>query len=177
MKTVYVSIGSNVEPERYIRSCLRAMVLEFDEIVVSPVYQNPAEGFIGDDFLNLVAAFETRDSAPCIARKINLIEKILGRVRAGEKFGPRTLDIDILLYGNEVIRFGKYSFPRKELVKYPFMLKPLVDIAPDLKHPETGLAFKSLWNDLSRSNPILTPVELSRTGLPNCVWPRSYKNY
>ncbi|MBT8142984.1 MAG: 2-amino-4-hydroxy-6-hydroxymethyldihydropteridine diphosphokinase [Gammaproteobacteria bacterium] len=170
MTTVYVSIGSNVDPERYIRSCLRALVLEFDQLEVSPVYQNPAEGFEGDDFLNLVAAFETHESAPAIARKINLIEKILGRLRAGEKFGPRTLDIDILLYGDEIIQFGKYAFPRKELVKYPFMLKPLVDIAPSLKHPVSKQLFSEIWDELSRTKPILTPIKLNRIGLPNCHW-------
>lgn len=170
MTTVYVSIGSNIDPERHIRSCLRALVLEFDKLDVSPIYQNPAEGFIGADFLNLVAAFNTRDSAPDLARKLNLIENILGRVRVGEKFGPRTLDIDILLFGDEVIQFGKYSFPRKELVKYSFMLKPLVDISPDLKHPGTHELFSELWQVLSESKPVLTPIKLSRTGLPNCTW-------
>lgn len=175
MKTVYVSIGSNIDPERHIRSCLRALVLEFDHLKVSPIYQNPAEGFVGDDFLNLVVAFETPDSAPQIARKLNLIENLLGRLRAGEKFGPRTLDIDILLYGDEVIQFGKYSFPRKELVKYPFMLKPLVDVCPDLKHPVTHELFSTLWAQLSQTNPILTPITLDRSGLPNCHWHAPYR--
>ena len=173
MTTVYVSIGSNVNPEQHIRSCLRALVLEFDHLEVSPIYQNPAEGFIGDDFLNLVAAFETNDSAPEIARKLTLIENLLGRVRAGEKFGPRTLDIDILLYGDEIIKFGKYEFPRQELVKYSFMLKPLVDINPDLKHPVTKELFKTLWAELSLKKYTLTPILLNRIGLPNCTWHKS----
>ena len=88
----------------------------------------------------------------------------------GEKFGPRTLDIDILLFGEEVIAFGKYSFPRKELVKYPFMLKPLVDVAPNLKHPVTREYFRNIWKTLSATNPVLTPVEINRIGLPNCNW-------
>ncbi len=174
MTTVYISIGSNVNPEQHIRSCLRALVLEFNELNVSPVYQNPAEGFDGDDFLNLVASFETTDSAPEIARKLTLIETLLGRLRAGEKFGPRTLDIDILLFGEEVIKFGKYAFPRDELVKYPFMLKPLVDIAPTLKHPESRQAFSELWRDLSYKKHTLTEVKLNKIGLPNCRWHKSF---
>ena len=173
MPTVYISIGSNVNPEQHIRSCLRALVLEFDHLELSPIYQNPAEGFDGDDFLNLVASFETKDSAPAVARKLSLLENLLGRLRAGEKFGPRTLDIDILLYGDEVIKFGKYSFPRKELVKYPFMLKPLVDIAPTLKHPVSHKSFLSLWENLSKKKHTLTPVVFNRVGLPNCIWHKS----
>ncbi len=175
MTTVYISVGSNVNPEQHIRSCLRALVLEFDELNVSPIYQNPAEGFDGDDFLNLVASFETNDSAPEIARKLNLIETLLGRLRAGEKFGPRTLDIDILLFGEEVIKFGKYAFPRDELVKYPFMLKPLVDIAPKLIHPETHQPFIDLWRELSNKKHILTEIKLNKIGLPNCHWHKSFK--
>jgi len=174
MTTVYISIGSNVNPEQHIRSCLRALVLEFDQLNVSPIYQNPAEGFVGDDFLNLVASFETTDSAPAIARKLNLIETLLGRLRVGEKFGPRTLDIDILLFGDEVIKFGKYAFPRKETVKYPFMLKPLVDIAPALIHPETHEAFADIWKKLSQQKHTLTEVALNKIGLPNCHWHPSF---
>jgi 2-amino-4-hydroxy-6-hydroxymethyldihydropteridine diphosphokinase len=174
MKTVYLSIGSNVEPEQHIRSCLRALALEFNSLDVSPIYRNPAEGFIGDDFLNLVVGLQTNDNAPEIARKLNTIENLLGRVRVGEKFGPRTLDIDILLFGEEVIEFGKYAFPRKELVKYPFMLKPLVDVAPDLKHPVTREYFRNIWKSLSATNPVLTPVEINKVGLPNCHWHSGY---
>ena len=75
MKTVYLSIGSNVDPEQHIRSCLRALALEFNSLDVSPIYQNPAEGFVGDDFLNLVVSLQTNDSAPEIARKLNTLEK------------------------------------------------------------------------------------------------------
>jgi len=175
MTTVYISIGSNVNPKQHIRSCLRALVLEFNDLDVSPIYQNPAEGFVGDDFLNLVASFETNDSAPEVARKLTLIETLLGRLRAGEKFGPRTLDIDILLYGDEVIKFGKYAFPRDELVKYPFMLKPLVDISPELTHPATRTPFVELWRELSKKKHTLTEIKLNKIGLPNCTWHTAFK--
>ena len=174
MTTVYISIGSNVHPEQHIRSCLRALVLEFDHLELSPIYQNPAEGFDGDDFLNLVASFETNDSAPAVARKLSLLENLLGRLRVGEKFGPRALDIDILLYGDEVIKFGKYAFPRDELVKYPFMLKPLIDIAPALTHPETREPFIELWRELSNKKHTLTEIKLNKVGLPNCHWHPSF---
>lgn len=174
MTTVYISIGSNVNPEQHIRSCLRALVLEFDHLNVSPIYQNPAEGFVGADFLNLVASFETNNSAPEIARKLTLLEVLLGRLRAGEKFGPRTLDIDILLFGDEVIKFGKYTFPREELVKYPFMLKPLVDIAPKLAHPQSREKFSELWRELSKKKHTLREINLNKIGLPNCTWHKSF---
>lgn len=132
---VYVSIGSNIEPERHVREALRELREAFGRIEVSPVYRTAAVGFDGDDFLNLVVGFETEHDVHAVDDALDAIEQRARRERAGERFAPRTLDLDLLLFGDCVIDDGHVRVPRQELLEYAFMLKPLADLAPDLQHP------------------------------------------
>lgn len=144
MTRVYVSIGSNVEPEQNVALALELLRERFGRIEVSPIYRTAAVGFDGDDFLNLVVAFDTDMSVETLDVELDSIETAAGRARNAERFAPRTLDIDLLLYGEAVIESGGIRIPRKELVRYAFMLKPLVDIAAARKHPQDGRSFAEL---------------------------------
>lgn len=149
MPRVFVSIGSNVEPERHVRFAVRALRERFGELDVSPVYRTAAVGFDGDDFLNLAVGFHTDESIESVDAALDAIESSAGRYRSGvgnggngARFAPRTLDLDLMLFGDAVmdttVDARRIRVPRKEITEYAFMLRPLADIAGDFPHP--GLA-------------------------------------
>lgn len=145
MPRVYVSVGSNLEREINIRGAIAALRARFGAVDLSPVYESKAEGFDGEDFYNLVAAFDTQESIEQLHRGLAEIEKAHGRSRSDARFGPRTLDIDILLYGDAIYREGRFDIPRREILRWPFVLGPLAQLAPQARHPETGERFVDLW--------------------------------
>jgi 2-amino-4-hydroxy-6-hydroxymethyldihydropteridine diphosphokinase len=159
MPDVFVGIGSNVEPERHIRKAVKLLREEFGPLCVSPVYRNPAVGFDGDDFFNLVAGFESKAGYETVHAILERIEAACGRVRGGPRYAPRTLDIDLLLYG-DMVREMAPVLPRKDLLRYAFVLKPMVDIAPDRKHPVTGRSFAAHWTEFDTASQPLVMVRL-----------------
>lgn len=145
MPRVYVSIGSNVDRERNLRGGLNDLRSAFGEIALSPVYESEAIGFVGAPFLNLVAAFDTDERIEAVDATLSRIEEFHGRVRGEERFAPRTLDIDLLLYGDAVVQCPGLSVPRDEILHYAFVLRPLADLAGDLKHPVLQRSYRELW--------------------------------
>lgn len=145
MPRVYVSIGSNVRPEENVRAAIRLLREKFGELEISPVYQTAAVGFEGDDFLNLVVAFESNEPAQTVDTVLDEIERHCGRETGSPRFAPRTLDLDLLLYGEQILDFPGLRLPRPEILKYAFVLAPLADIAYHNKHPETGRSFGEMW--------------------------------
>lgn len=167
MPRVYLGLGSNVEPEKNICSCLAALLERFELVAASRVYQTPAEGFVGADFLNAVVALETEYSVDALRISLRSIEREHGRRRSqSEKFNSRTLDIDLLLYDDWVVEEANYRLPHRDVLKYAFVLYPLSEIAPDMLHPVLQQSFLELAeaSRLSREN--MTVVK------PNCAhWP------
>jgi 2-amino-4-hydroxy-6-hydroxymethyldihydropteridine diphosphokinase len=145
MPEVFLSIGSNIDRERHIPSALRELERRFGTLAVSSVYETAAVGFEGPAFHNLVVGFETEHSIPEIAEILTEIEELHGRTRQCKKFSSRTLDLDLLLYGDAVLREGKLNLPRDEITRYAFVLEPLAEIAPDRRHPVTGQSYQALW--------------------------------
>ena len=145
MPRVWVSIGSNIDRERHVRAAVAALRERFGELVVSPVYETPAEGFAGDPFYNLVAGFFTDVPPSGLHEALREIENRNGRVRGAAKFSARTLDIDALTYGDARTDEGGKHLPRDEIVRYAFVLKPLADVAPEEIHPEAGRSYRELW--------------------------------
>ncbi|MGB5624075.1 MAG: 2-amino-4-hydroxy-6-hydroxymethyldihydropteridine diphosphokinase [Gammaproteobacteria bacterium] len=160
MTEVFVGVGSNLEPERHLRNALAALAEAFGVLKLSPVYRSSPVGFEGDDFLNMVIGFDTDLSIEGVVAEFCRIEDAAGRVRGGEKFGPRTLDLDLLLYGNAVHRAGEISVPRDEITQYAFVLRPLTDIAGDRVHPAEGRSFAEMWSDFDQSSHPLRTVDL-----------------
>ena len=160
MARVYVSIGSNIDRARNIRAALDALAERFANLEQSRVYESTAVGFAGDPFYNLVAAFDAEEEPREIVRQLHEIEERQGRGRGGERFAPRTLDIDLLLYDDLQMREGKLVLPRDEITRYAFVLRPLAELAPDLRHPVNGCTYAELWNDFSAEDQDLWPVEL-----------------
>lgn len=161
MVRVYISVGSNVDRERHLLSAFEALGA-LGGIDVSPVYESEAVGFEGDPFYNCVVALETSLPLGELARRLRGIEADNGRVRGGPKFSSRTLDLDILTYGEQVGEFDGISLPRDEIARYAFVLKPLADIAPDALLPPSGPSYAELWRAQMASQPKMTAVSLRR---------------
>jgi 2-amino-4-hydroxy-6-hydroxymethyldihydropteridine diphosphokinase len=153
MPDVFLSIGSNVDRDQHIPSALAELEARFGPLMVSSVYESQAVGFQGDPFYNLVVGFRSDLSLQQIADKLTEIEIQHGRTRDSKKFSPRTLDIDLILYGDLVGQLGRLILPRPELTEYAFMLEPLAEIAPGRVHPVAGKTYAALWAayDKSRS--------------------------
>lgn len=158
MVKVYVGIGSNIDRESNIRGGLQALAERFGKLLLSPVYQCKSVGFDGDDFYNLVAIFITHKEVDEVASDLKSIEYDFGRKRNETRFSSRTLDIDLLLYGDLVD--SNYDVPREDITKYAFVLKPLFDMEPELVHPQVGKTVSELWQSFPKKDSKLKQVHL-----------------
>ncbi len=156
---VWLSLGSNIDRERNIRGALRDLTAEFGQLVVSQVYECQAVGFDGDPFYNLVVGIDSERSPLELARAMRAIEDAHGRTRGGDKFAPRTLDIDLLTYGDSVLNAGPLRLPRDEILKYAFVLGPLAEVAGAERHPVDGRSYAELWAAFNQAAQPLRPVE------------------
>jgi len=164
---VFVSIGSNIEPERNIRAAVRALRAGFSNLAMSPVFESKAEGFEGNDFYNCAARFDTNDPLDRLCERLGRIEADHGRVRTGKRFSPRTLDIDVLLYGDLVRHDKRFDIPRRDILAYAHVLGPLVALAPDLRHPETGERLADRWQKFANKDSLREiSVDFDDTGRP-----------
>jgi len=157
---VYVSAGSNVEPEKHLAMACQELARRFGALRRSSVYRNPAVGFEGPDFLNLVIAFTTSEAPKAIIAELERLHQLAGRVRGPDPFSPRTLDLDLLLYGDRVISAAGIRVPHRDIETYAFVLCPLAELAPGLRHPVTGQTMAQMWADFDRRAHPLERVEL-----------------
>lgn len=160
MTQVFVSVGSNQQARKYVPMALAAIESEFSPVAMSPVYESVAVGFDGENFLNLVVGFDTDLSLVKLAGRLDQIEQSCGRKRGGERFTSRTMDLDLLTYGDLHRHDDEYDIPRDEIIRYAFVLKPLSQLVPDCVHPELGLSFSRLWEEGDFSGQDLWEVEL-----------------
>lgn len=151
MPEVYVAAGSNVEPERHLARAVEGLAREFPGVRFSPWYRNRAVGFEGDDFINLVAGFSTALPVRRLLARLQAIEMQCGRRRAGPRWAPRTMDLDVLLYGDLVCDEPGLKLPRPDLLKRAYMLGPLAALAPEVLHPVEGLTVGELWQRFDRA--------------------------
>jgi 2-amino-4-hydroxy-6-hydroxymethyldihydropteridine diphosphokinase len=144
----FVSIGSNIDREQNVRGALQALHEAFGPLLISSIRETAAVGFVGDPFHNLAAGFFSELPAHDVIKTLSGIEQRHGRTRGGERFGARTLDIDLLLYGEKID--AELKLPRAEITQHAFVLEPLAEIAPALKHPREHRSFAELWRELKR---------------------------
>jgi 2-amino-4-hydroxy-6-hydroxymethyldihydropteridine diphosphokinase len=160
MPTVYLGLGSNVDPEKNLRLGVNELRRRYGDLAISSTYRNAAVGFEGDDFWNLVVGFESEDGAASIQDEIEIIHGLAGRQRGTDRYSSRPLDIDLLLYGDLVIDEPPVHVPRSDVLTYNFVLRPLAELAPDLNHPETGRAMAEHWRECDTSGHPLTLVDV-----------------
>ena len=145
MPEVYVAAGSNIEPERHMQQAVAELVRAFPGVRFSSWYRNRAVGFDGEDFINLAAGFSTALPVHAVLERLHAIEGRCGRGRDAPRWAPRSMDLDVLLYGELVCEEPGLKLPRPDLVKRAYMLGPLAEIAPQLRHPTAGLTIGELW--------------------------------
>jgi len=145
--TVYLGLGSNVEPERHFELGLAALRDQFGQVDLSPLHRSAAVGFDGSDFLNAVARIRTTLSVGALKAWLTELENRHGRDRDQPRYSDRSLDIDILLYGDAHGVVDGLTLPRDEILEQAYVLKPLAELAPDLVHPATGRRMADHWSD------------------------------
>ena len=144
MTTAFVGIGSNLgEPERQIAAALEQLAAEdgIDVVAVSTLRETEPVGYLEQpNFLNGAAQLETELAPSELLERLLAIEGRLGRVRGeGPRFGPRTIDLDLLLYGDESISEPGLTVPHPRMWERRFVLEPLAELAPGLEIPGVGL--------------------------------------
>ena len=147
MKIVYLSLGSNIgDREQMLQSALdRLQAPDLKIQRISSVYETEPVDFKEQrSFLNLVAEAETELFPMMLLSRIQKVELQLGRKRTGPAKGPRTIDIDILLFGASRVHSARLKIPHPRMHERRFVLAPMVELAPDLRHPELHRTMRDL---------------------------------
>ena len=149
MNRIFLSLGSNIQPAKYIPACFQKLKERFHVLKISPVYETTPVGPAGSfSFWNAVVEIETDLTGKNLSDALRSIEEALGRVRNPlNKFAPRTLDIDIL--------------PQPDYQNLAFIMIPLADISPDTLDPQTGKSFRELAQALAAEGKAFRKVQPS----------------
>jgi len=148
---VLVAAGSNIEPEANLRRALDTLACHYPRMQCSRAYRNAAVGFAGEDFVNLVIKFDTDDDdVRSVLAQLHEAEAACGRARAAPKWAPRSMDLDVLLFGDRVCDEPGLVLPRPDLVRRAYMLGPAAELAPATVHPTLGRTLAQLWRDFAR---------------------------
>jgi 2-amino-4-hydroxy-6-hydroxymethyldihydropteridine diphosphokinase len=160
MPDVYVAAGSNIEPKQNLRTAINALKRRLGEVQVSRAYRNKAVGFEGPEFINLVIGFKADLTLTEVLAVLQAVEGLCGRARKAPKFEPRTMDLDLLIYGDMVCATHAITLPRPHLVKRAYMLGPLAELAPGLVHPTLHKTIGELWQEFDQAAHPMTVVDL-----------------
>jgi 2-amino-4-hydroxy-6-hydroxymethyldihydropteridine diphosphokinase len=156
----FVALGSNIEPQAHLTQAAQRLRQRFPGTRFSGCYRNPAFGFTGADFVNAVAGLQTTLSIAALLSELRDIEAQCGRRPADPRWGPRAIDLDLLLYGDTVASGAGYTLPRPDLTRRAYMLGPLAELAPTLRYPPHGPSIAELWSRFPQ-----VPPGLQRTAL------------
>ena len=157
MARIYISLGTNISPEKHLKAGLVDLQQYFGPLQLSRVFESESVGFKGTNFLNMVAAADTDLSIAQVVTTFKQIEQDNGRIRGGKKFSPRSLDIDLLLY-DDVICDIPVELPRGEILFNAFVLWPLAELVPNLSHPVTLQSYQTLWQNYDKQCQQLWPI-------------------
>ena len=159
MALVYLGLGSNIDREHHIGAALDALADRFGSLEISTVFESVAVGFDGDSFYNLVVGINTELAVGDITKVLKHIEDCNGRDRSAPKFGPRSLDIDILTVDDLAGEVDGIMLPRNEVLKNAFVLQPLAELAADMIHPITNKTMAQHWQEFDKTSQDLWPVK------------------
>ena len=156
-KTVFIALGSNEgERFRFLQKAIEEIHLNVGQIKsISNVYETPAWGFEGNKFLNACISVESRFTAEEILEQLLAIERLMGRERRqGTGYRNRPVDLDIIFFDDEIIASEKLQVPHPEMQNRRFVLLPLCDLAPEMKHPVTKKKLKELLQETEDASEI-----------------------
>ncbi|WP_230352537.1 2-amino-4-hydroxy-6-hydroxymethyldihydropteridine diphosphokinase [Lelliottia sp. WAP21] len=158
MTLAYIAIGSNLSaPLEQVNAALQALaeIPQSRMVAVSAFYRTPPLGPQDQpDYLNAAVALETALDAESLLDNTQRIELQQGRERKAERWGPRTLDLDIMLFGDAIIHTERLTVPHYDMKNRGFMLWPLIEIAPQLTFP-TGESLQAVLQHLNAEKPAL----------------------
>lgn len=158
MTIAYIAIGSNLaSPLEQVNAAIQALgeIPQSRIVALSSFYRTPPLGPQDQpDYLNAAVALETTLAPEALLDHTQRIELQQGRVRKAERWGPRTLDLDIMLFGDAVINTERLTVPHYDMKNRGFMLWPLFEIAPELVFPDDS-SLKTLLNNNNFPQPAL----------------------
>ena len=169
MNRVFVAVGSNVDPEVNVHAAICALAAHMPIVAISTVYRSEPEGRPGQPwFYNCVVEVRTEMSPQDL--KFHLLRRIeadLGRLRTADKYAPRTVDLDLLLYGELVLDTGDLVLPDPGIAHRPFLTVPLSELAPTLKLPGSVETMAEVAADLAadRMRPLVAYTRHLRTDI------------
>ena len=145
MNFLHLNIGSNKNRRINIRLALNKLESNFTDITVSSLFESPAEGFVGSNFYNVGVNAKTKNNINEVVGILHDIENSLGRDRSVPKFSSRIIDLDLVLYNDAIDEDLKV--PRRDILKYAFVLAPLAELNPEDIHPQKGISYLNLWKE------------------------------
>lgn len=157
MAQVYISLGSNIEAEKYLQFGLQALKLQFGPLIQSSIYESESVGFNGNNYLNMVVCAQTTMTVDNTLMTLKQIELNNGRLPNAQKLAPRTLDLDLLLY-DDLIADSPVTLPRGDITKHAFVLWPLAEITPHGRHPVLKKTYGEIWASFDSHKQKIWPI-------------------
>ncbi|TWX57019.1 2-amino-4-hydroxy-6-hydroxymethyldihydropteridine diphosphokinase [Colwellia hornerae] len=160
MARLYISLGSNVNRQHYLHKGLTALEALLGELTLSSLFASKAVGFDGAEFYNMVIGATTELNIVQVTKALREIEFTNGREIDAKKYSPRTLDLDLLLF-DDLVLDTPAQIPRAEITENAFVLWPLAEVAPELKHPILKKSYQQLWQAYDKKQQQITTVDFS----------------
>ncbi len=150
-----ISIGSSIEPRdlHLMNAVSKLHKLFKGRVETSKSYESPSWGYDGNDYLNMCVLVKTKMQPHEFLPMIQEIEDEMGRVRTEERYEDRIIDIDILLYENQIIEEDDLTIPHPRMHRRKFVMAPLTELAPDWIHPTLNAPIKELNEKCPDKNP------------------------
>lgn len=150
MAKIFISLGTSIEREKYLLAGLTALQQCFGKLTLSSLFESEAVGFQGPDFYNMVIGAQTEQTVTQVAKALREIEIAHGRLANASKYSARTLDLDLLLYNDDIL-ITPVQIPRDEITKNAFVLWPLAEIAGHKIHPISQQSYQQLWQQYDKN--------------------------
>jgi 2-amino-4-hydroxy-6-hydroxymethyldihydropteridine diphosphokinase len=165
----FIELGSNIRPEHYLPQAVTSLVQLGKLMAISNPYQNPAiSNDPQPDYINAAVLIETTSSPLDLRAELRAIEAQLDRVRSTDKYAPRTIDLDVVLYGDMIIEHPLITLPDKHIYERPHLALTLAECDPAYRHPQTGESLLEIANRLYSPNMLKQRDDIDLTaGLQN----------
>lgn len=159
----YLSLGSNIDPERNLPRAIRGLRALGRVAAISTVYRSPAVGPTPQsDYLNAAVLLETDLPPGTLRLELRRLEARLGRQRSHDKYAPRSIDIDLVLLGTAIVHDPPLTLPHPDLLRQPHVAIPVAELGPDRPHPSTGERLADIADRLRPQAALVPQPEVGR---------------